>query len=270
MAVWTTTGVALFFAGWPWLWYDTISRWAAYWGTSVARATIRVEYFGRIWNDRDVPWHYPWLYFAVTVPVVLQAAGALGVFRAWKARREDRFPVLLIASILLFLILFSTSVPVYDGERLFLLAFPAWAMLIGYGCGRVWEVVEGSHAGRIVVLGVLLCQSYGAVTMHPFGLSYYNLLVGGLPGAERLGLELTYWGDAVDRVLLDELARRADKGSVAALAPTLYPGQGVMTTTAALARRDVDPSRRVGRRPRRLDRRQSPPRILEPRTHQSP
>jgi hypothetical protein len=75
--------------------------------------------------------------------------------------------------------------------------------------------------------------------MHPFGLSYYNLLAGGLPGAERLGLELTYWGDAVDRVLLDELARRADDGSVAALAPTLYPGQGILTTTAALARRDV-------------------------------
>ncbi len=239
MAVWTTSGVVLFFAGWPWLWYDTIARWTAYWGTSVARATIRVEYFGRIWNDRDVPWHYPWLYFAVTVPVLLHAAGALGVVRAWRARREDRLPFLLIASILLFLTVFSTGVPVYDGERLFLHVFPAWAMLIGYGCGRVWEVVQGSRPGRIMVVGVLLSQSYGVVTMHPFGLSYYNFLVGGLPGAERLGLELTYWGDAVDRVLLDELARRADEGSVAALAPTLYPGQGVMTTTASLARRDV-------------------------------
>ncbi|MDR3622825.1 MAG: glycosyltransferase family 39 protein [Paludisphaera borealis] len=239
MAVWTAAGVALFVAGWPWLWYDTVTRWAAYWGTSVARATIRVEYFGRIWNDRDVPWHYPWLYFAVTVPVVLHAAGAVGVVRAWHARRGDRFPFLLIASILLFLTLFSTGVPVYDGERLFLHVFPAWAMLIGYGCGLAWTTLRGSRAGRIAVLGVLLCQSYGAISMHPFGLSYYNLLVGGLPGAERLGLELTYWGDAVDRVLLDDLARRADKGSVAALAPTLYPGQGVLTTTAALARRDV-------------------------------
>lgn len=239
MAVWTIAGVALFFAGWPWLWYDTVARWASYWGTSVARATIRVEYFGRIWNDRDVPWHYPWFYFAVTVPVLLQAAGAFGVARAWKTRREDRFPLLLIASILLFLTLFSTRVPVYDGERLFLHVFPAWAMLIGYGCGFLWTRCQGSRAGRIVVVGLLLCQPYGAVTMHPFGLSYYNLLVGGMPGAERLGLELTYWGDAVDRVLLDELARRADEGSVAALAPTLYPGQGVMTTTAALVRRDI-------------------------------
>jgi 4-amino-4-deoxy-L-arabinose transferase-like glycosyltransferase len=238
-AAWAATGVILFVVGWPWLWYDTFARWAAYWGTSVARASIRVEYFGRIWNDRDVPWHYPWLYFAVTVPVVLHAAGALGAARAWRERREDRFPLLLIASVVLFLGLFSTGVPVYDGERLFLHVFPAWAMLIGRGCGIAWAYFQGSRAGRAAVVVVLLCQSYGAIVMHPFGLSYYNLLVGGLPGAERLGLELTYWGDAVDRVLLDELARRADKGSVAALAPTLYPGQGILTTTAALARRDV-------------------------------
>ena len=77
------------------------------------------------------------------------------------------------------------------------------------------------------------------MALHPFGLSYYNILVGGLPGAERLGLELTYWSDAVDRVLLDRLAAEIQPGATAALAPTLYPGQGILTTTSRLARRDV-------------------------------
>ena len=76
------------------------------------------------------------------------------------------------------------------------------------------------------------------MALHPFGLSYYNLLIGGLPGAERLGLELTYWSDAVDRVLLDRLAAEIRPGATAALAPTLYPGQGILTTTAALVRRE--------------------------------
>ena len=74
------------------------------------------------------------------------------------------------------------------------------------------------------------------VTFHPFGLSYYNVLVGGLPGAERLGLELTYWGDAVDGVLLDRLAREASPDAPAALVPTLYPGQGTLTTSRAMIR----------------------------------
>ena len=71
------------------------------------------------------------------------------------------------------------------------------------------------------------------MALHPFGLSYYNLLVGGLPGAERLGLELTYWSDAVDRVLLDRLRGRGPPGQSAALAPTLYPGQGVLARPRA-------------------------------------
>jgi hypothetical protein len=84
-----------------------------------------------------------------------------------------------------------------------------------------------------------LVQAHGVIALHPFGLSYYNGLVGGLPGAERLGLELTYWNDAVDQVLLDRLARDANSGASAALVPTLYPGQGILTTNRALARRDI-------------------------------
>ena len=71
------------------------------------------------------------------------------------------------------------------------------------------------------------------------GSAYYNVLVGGLPGAERLGLELTYWSDPVDGVLLDQLAQAARPGASAALVPTLYPGQGVLTTNRALARRQI-------------------------------
>jgi hypothetical protein len=72
-------------------------------------------------------------------------------------------------------------------------------------------------------------------------LSYYNLLVGGLPGAEWLGLEVTYWSDAIDDVLLKRLAGAAPPDATAAMVPTLYPGQGLLTTgfNRALARRGV-------------------------------
>jgi hypothetical protein len=102
------------------------------------------------------------------------------------------------------------------------------------------------------------------VAFHPFGLSYYNALVGGLPGAERLGLELTYWGDAVDGVLLDRLARAAPPDASAALAPTLYPGQGALTTTRAMIRVPRDPQGRGGRDRRRLARRVQADRLLAP------
>jgi hypothetical protein len=76
---------------------------------------------------------------------------------------------------------------------------------------------------------------------YPFGLSYYNVLVGGLSGAERLGLEVTYWSDAIDDVLLDDLAREARPDATAAMVPTLYRGQGAWTTgfNRTLARRGI-------------------------------
>jgi 4-amino-4-deoxy-L-arabinose transferase-like glycosyltransferase len=244
-AGWATVGCLLFFVGWPWLWYDTAARLTRFWGTGVHRVVIRVQYFGQVYNDRDVPWHYPWFYFAVTVPVGLHILGVLGMAHSWRNRRADRFPLLLAGSIGSFLVLFSTRTPVYDGERLFLLAFPLWAVLIGRGFGMVWALLaqrvqdRGVHLARAVLAGALLAQAYGVVALHPFGLSYYNLLVGGLPGAERRGLELTYWGDAVDRVLLDRLAAEAAQDTPAALAPTLYPAQGILTTTPSLFRRGI-------------------------------
>jgi 4-amino-4-deoxy-L-arabinose transferase-like glycosyltransferase len=239
IAIWVFVGFTLFFVGWPWLWYAPGARLQAYWGTGVARQPIMVEYFGRVYADRDVPWHYPWFYFVATVPAGLQALGVIGVVQGLKNRRADPFPLLLLVTILSFLVLFSTRVPVYDGERLFLHVFPAWSLLIGLGFGSLWNYVRAAGRTRVALALCLIAQGYGVVALHPFGLSYYNGLVGGLPAAKRLGLELTYWNDAVDGVLLDGLARLARPGDSAALVPTLYPGQGILTTNRTLARRGI-------------------------------
>jgi 4-amino-4-deoxy-L-arabinose transferase-like glycosyltransferase len=239
VTAWTATGFALFVLGWPWLWYDFVPRLHNYWGTGIVRVAIQVQYFGRVYVDRDVPWHYPWFYFAVTVPVGLHALGVLGLVQGVRNRRADPFPLLLAGSIGVFLVLFSLRVPVYDGERLFLLVFPLWAILIGRGFASAWSAASRRPGLRWALKVVLLVQGYGVVALHPFGLSYYNALVGGLPGAERLGLELTYWGDAVDRILLDRLVRDLPPDAPAALAPTLYPGQGAQTTNRTMFRRGL-------------------------------
>ena len=241
LAAWSLVGCLLFWAGWPWLWYHPWSRLLAYWGTGVERSTILVQYFGRVYADRDVPWHYPWFYFVTTVPIGLHAFGLFGLVRGWRLRSRDPLPMLLAGSIAFFLVLFSSRVPVYDGERLFLLVFPAWAMLLGFGCGGLFDRPTTSRPARIGLFAVLSAQLLAVVLTFPFGLSYYNGLVAWLPGADRLGLEVTYWGDAVDRVLLDDLAARAEPDATAALVPTLYPGQGTLTTGfhRGLARRGV-------------------------------
>ena len=48
-------------------------------------------------------------------------------------------------------------------------------------------------------------------------------LVGGLAGAERLGLEPTYWGDSVTRDFLEEVCRQVPEGSTIDVMPVLQP-----------------------------------------------
>ena len=48
------------------------------------RQTLTVFYLGRIWNDVDVPWHYPWIMLMVTVPLGLILLGIVG----WWTRRR--------------------------------------------------------------------------------------------------------------------------------------------------------------------------------------
>ena len=232
--VWLATGLLVFYAGWPWLWADPWGRLGAYLGTGTNRLSIRVLYFGTVYADHDVPWHYPWFYLATTVPVGLLALAAWGTIggRSDPATRATTW--LWVGSIGLFLGLFSTKIPVYDGERLFLVVFPFVALLVGQGFGSLWAAARRPR--RILLVALLAGQATGVVWMHPFGLSYYNALVGGLPGAARLGLELTYWGDPVDGVLLDRLAADARPGETAALVPTLAPDQGKIATTRRLAR----------------------------------
>ena len=234
MLIWLATGWAVLLLGWPWLWADPWGRLARYLGTGVARVSIRVLYFGTVYADRDVPWHYPWIYLLTTIPIGLLGLAGWGIVRGWSnpyLRATTRF---WAGSILLFLGLFSTRIPVYDGERLFLVVFPAVAILIGQGFAFLWD--RSRSRRRLILVGFFLAQATGTVWLHPFGLSYYNLLLGGLPGAERLGMELTYWGDPVDGVLLDRLAIDGRPGQTVALVPTLAPDQGKIATTRRLAR----------------------------------
>jgi hypothetical protein len=205
-----------------------------------------------VWADKEVPWHYPFVMFAVTVPIGLHLLGALGaVVKLTRSVSEGiaatatrlRFGLLgpreqlvLVATLFPLLLFALPGVAVYDGERLFLISYPMWAVLIGRGAevalshlrqmtesGR-WPVVASGRARGAAITLFLIAQSIGAIVMHPCQLSYYNLLVGGLYGADRLGFERTYWGDSVTRSLLTSEVSRKEGGTVEVM-PVLHQFQ---------------------------------------------
>ncbi len=150
------TGVAVFFLGWPWLWLDPPAHLAEYLGRTTNRQVLYCWYMNHKWADVDVPWHYPVVMFAVTVPLGLNLLGVLGALRGWRSgfdlrcsnnmlpatrnQHADRrspssdpagFVLLNVVWPLVFFAL--PGITVYDGTRLFLMVFLLWGVLIGRG-----------------------------------------------------------------------------------------------------------------------------------------
>ncbi|MBX9788179.1 MAG: hypothetical protein K2Y37_04630 [Pirellulales bacterium] len=229
VALWALAGYVVLFVLWPWLWFAPLERTAKFLLTATERATLHTFYWGEVWDDRAVPWHYPWIITSVTVPIGLLALAVCGAVGGWRDATQRPAVQLVLLAVASVLLTFSMpGVPVYDGERLFLMDYPLIALLAGIGLTVVlrtrWlaertAVVKGAALG-----GLLALQGLGVVAYHPFQLSYYNSLVGGLRGAERLGFEVTYWGDTVDHAIAETAAGRAAGGAVF-LAPHLAPFQ---------------------------------------------
>src|SRR5262249_21143032 len=81
LAIWLLVGGPVFCVGWSWLWLDLPHRLWEYFGRSTNRVELHCWYIGQKFADRDVPWHYPWVMFAVTMPVGLLAAGGYGLIK---------------------------------------------------------------------------------------------------------------------------------------------------------------------------------------------
>ncbi|MFH5803039.1 ArnT family glycosyltransferase [Alienimonas sp. DA493] len=224
VAVFGGVGLCAFFVGWPYLWLNPSEHGAAFLGTITDRLPIRNYYLGQVWNGEGLeptPWHYPLVMTLATVPVGLTALAVWGAIRGGgrsdegggERRAVPDTPPLLPPSSPLTLFTAAVLVPLalvctrgeslYDGVRLWLVIFPPLALLAGRGAGLMFERLKRwrPKLAAPAVVGLLALQGVNVVWMSPVWLSSYSAAVGGLWGADRLGFERNYWGDAVTREL---------------------------------------------------------------------
>lgn len=245
LAIMAVVGMAAFFVGWPWLWFDPLGHAWEYFGRTTDRATLPVWYLGQMWADRDVPWHYPFVMTFATVSLGLLGLGLLGLLsgkpRGWRDPRCQ----LLAGCVLMPLVVFAIpGIVVYDGARLFLVIFPLMAILIGRGGMEAWERLRrrfSVRAASLMVVIFIVVQSTVAWTVRPVYLSGYAWSVGGLFGVERLGFEVNYWGDALTSDLLETAANEIPEGGTLAISPILHQFQldDLRRQTPALRARDI-------------------------------
>ncbi len=215
--------VLVFIVSWPWLYFDTLARLRLYidyfFLNHTSLLTMHTYYLGQMYAR--TPWHYPLVFTAAVTPLLtllLMLTGLLGVLGSGKA---DRAGWLLVLSALGPMLPFLATITAgYDGERLFLPAFPFLAALAGLGFARVservwnllWRFVPRLTARRqstslrwivsATLLLVVCAPPVAAIVhLHPYELAYYSAIVGGIPGAAERGLETTFWADSYQGVL---------------------------------------------------------------------
>ena len=159
---------------------------------------INIEFLGRTYvtPKQSLPWYNTLVWTLMVTPVGFLMLAALGVWSAVRGWRRESSGVLLAGHwFFLMLLRAMPHVPGHDGVRLFLPAFGVLAVLGGLGARVLFE-----WSGRWAKAAIAVALVEGAaslVVMMPVPLSYFSPVVGGLPGAASLGMEPTYYWDAL-------------------------------------------------------------------------
>ena len=193
-------GIVLFAMVPPW-WTDPIGGVERFLRSNLGRARtipIRVEFLGTIYETprQSLPWYNTIAWTAMVTPVGFLAFALVGLVSAVVRRREEPIgPLILTHWAFLMLLRSMPHTPGHDGVRLFLPAFGMIALLGGIGAGAL--VTWSLRWGRAAVVAAIAEGLVGLSVMMPVPLSYFSPAVGGLPVAAAVGMEPTYYWDAL-------------------------------------------------------------------------
>ena len=217
---------------WPWLWHDTGRRLVAYASFHLRHVHYTYEYLGINYFEPPLPISVPFLMTLFTVSLTVLILCLLGLYdrRAamrppWltepRARNDRRTEVLWFGCLLapLFVIALPSS-PIFGGTKHWLTAYPFLALFAGLGFVAVVERAEiSAWMGRrwptwAFAILCLLPAAVETAHSHPFGLSHYTPLAGGVPGAADLGMNRQFWGFTTGSLADWIVEKLPDGGSV--------------------------------------------------------
>jgi hypothetical protein len=184
----------------PW-WSNPIGGAVRFFQSNLTRElTIQIPilFLGKVYMTpaESLPWYNTLVWMVLVTPVGFLILGVLGLGSALRRWRQE--PIgLLIAGHWTFLMLLRAlpHTPGHDGVRQFLPAFGVLALLGGLGARSLLERWGGR--AKVAIVAALLEGVASVAVMMPVPLSYFSPIIGGLPGAAAMGMEPTYYWDAL-------------------------------------------------------------------------
>jgi 4-amino-4-deoxy-L-arabinose transferase-like glycosyltransferase len=246
----TVLGLPVLVFLWPWLYYDTADRVKDF--LKVVVSWPIPEYYLHQ-NLMQLPWHFAFVMTAAVIPLGIAVLCLIGVARSVLRHRDRAFGILMaICALVPLLVVVSGQTKVYDNDRMLMPAFPFLAALAGIGFGWVAKILNAAvirfgiprlaspllSAGAACLVFIPVFLDMGLYA--PYWLSYYSEAVGGLPGAQQLGFETTYWSESY-REAIDYINEHAKPGDSVWVLPSsvdvmvYYQQQGVLRGDVVLA-----------------------------------
>ena len=199
--------LVVFFVLNPPLWHDPIAGMTEHFSRSLNRATsvnIQMQFLGRIYHLEDpLPWYNTLVWLVFVTPIATLVLGMVGLWHAI-AKPTVWSVTLILHWVTMMIVRALPSAPPHDGIRLFLPAFGFWCVFAGIGAQRIVEASRTlSSAPRrwAVRSALVVALAAGAINLaryYPQTLSHYNVIAGGLRGANDKGMEAAYWWDGLD------------------------------------------------------------------------
>ncbi|MFO0949876.1 MAG: hypothetical protein U0835_01730 [Isosphaeraceae bacterium] len=160
---------------------------------------IEVLFLGRVIStpDGSLPWYNTLVWTVFVTPLGFLLLALVGVGRSLRKWTHEPFGLLVLGNWAFLLLLRSLPhTPGHGGVRQFLPAFGLLALSAGLGAAAL---VNGlGRWGRAIVALAAVEGLASVALMMPVPLSYFSPAVGGLPGATALGMEPTYYWDALN------------------------------------------------------------------------
>ncbi len=237
--------LVLFMLNPPW-WTEPLTGLTRFFQSNLTRGRtipIPVLFLGKVYQTpvESLPWYNTIVWTIFVTPLGFLLLALAGAFLAIAGRKIQPVGLLILGHWLFLLALRAAPhTPGHDGVRLFLPAFGILALLAGLGVAQVARWL--GRASRWIASATMIEGVVSVLVMMPVPLAYFSPIVGGLPGAIRLGMEPTYYWDALDSEALAWL--RAETGPGRTIQFSTFPTSWLyLRNTGALPRRlaPIDP-----------------------------
>ena len=174
---------------------------------------IRVMFLGHLYETprESLPPYNTVAWTLFVTPVGFLLLAIWGECQSARHIRTDRLGAAVLVNWIFLLVLRALpGSPGHDGVRQFLPAFGMLAILAGLGAGAA--VAKLGNRGKALLTIAVLEGLTSVIILMPTPLSYFSPLIGGTPGASRIGLEPTYYWDSLDDKALAKVDALAGPG----------------------------------------------------------